>query len=189
MFLLFFSLFPTFFIFPTVLTVPAECVETSHALILFIQFTSPEISGIFISIPIQHFFDVTTLASIHLVENIQRNKEKCVDEDDDAFGASCSNRYVFLNLSDCSLFPVSDPLLPTWTFLIMFPSCVSSSPPSAPRSQVDTFPAPRSTRARFLSFTRSVSAILSLHAFILVLFVKVLSMIVLLRSRHSLLCG
>ena len=41
----------------------------------------------------------------------------------------------------------------------------------------------------FLSFNRSVSAILSLYAFILAFPVKVLSMIVLIRSRHSSLCG
>ena len=45
------------------------------------------------------------------------------------------------------------------------------------------------TFALFLSFTRSVSAILSLSAFILAFPVKILSIIVLIRSRHSLLCG
>ena len=45
------------------------------------------------------------------------------------------------------------------------------------------------TRALFLSFTRSVLAILSLYVFILDLPVKILSIIVLIRSRHSLLCG
>ena len=52
-----------------------------------------------------------------------------------------------------------------------------------------TSPAPRPTRALFLSRTRSVSAILSLYAFILAFPVKVLSMIVLILSRHSSLCG
>ena len=50
-------------------------------------------------------------------------------------------------------------------------------------------PAPRSTRALFLSLTCSVSAILSLYAFILAFHVKVLSMIVLILSLHSSLCG
>ena len=49
---------------------------------------------------------------------------------------------------------------------------------------IGTPPAHRSTRTLFLSFTRSVSAILSLYAFILAFPVKVLSMIVLIRSRH-----
>ena len=48
---------------------------------------------------------------------------------------------------------------------------------------------PRSTRADFLSFSRSVSAILSLYAFILAFPVKVLSMFVLILSWHSSLCG
>ena len=45
-----------------------------------------------------------------------------------------------------------------------------------------------SLRTRFLSFTRSVSAILSLYAFILAFPVNVLSIIVLIRSRQSSLC-
>ena len=61
-----------FITFPTFLTFPLEGVETCHPLNLCIQFTSPEISSIFISIAIQHFFDATTLLSIHLVEHIQR---------------------------------------------------------------------------------------------------------------------
>ena len=115
-------------------------------------------------------------------------------------GASCSNRTDFLNLSGCSSFTVSDPLWPMWTSLILFSSCCFSSsqmrphvdPPSAPHSQVpETHPlcTSRSSRASFLSFTRSVSAIRSLYALILAFPVKVLSMIVLIRSRHSLLCG
>ena len=50
-----------------------------------------------------------------------------------------------------------------------------------PRSATQTFPVrrfPRSARALFLSLTRSVSAIVSLYAFILAFPVKVLSMIV-----------
>ena len=50
-----------------------------------------------------------------------------------------------------------------------------------------TSPAPRSTRTLFLSFTRSVSATLSLRT--LAFPFKILSMIVLICSRHSLLCG
>ena len=46
-----------------------------------------------------------------------------------------------------------------------------------------TSPAPHSTRV--LSFTRSVSAIISFLAFILAFPVKVLSMMVLIRFRHS----
>ena len=49
-------------------------------------------------------------------------------------------------------------------------------------------PAPRSNGVSS-SFDRSVSSILSLYAFTLALPVKVLSIIVLVRSRHSLLCG
>ena len=33
-----------------------------------------------------------------------------MNEGDDAFGASCSNRTVFVHLSGCSSFAVSDPL-------------------------------------------------------------------------------
>ena len=61
-----------FLTFSTFLTFLLEGVETCHPLKHFIQFTSPEISSIFISIAIQHFFDVTTLSSIHLAEHIQR---------------------------------------------------------------------------------------------------------------------
>ena len=42
---------------------------------------------------------------------------------DGAFGASCSNRTVFLNLSGCSSCAVSDPLLPMWISLSLFSSC------------------------------------------------------------------
>ena len=60
-------------------------------------------------------------------------------------------------------------------------------PASAPRS-TGTSPAPLSTRALFLSFTRLCLSD-SMYAFILALPVKVLSIIGLIRSRHSLLCG
>ena len=124
-------------------------------------------------------------------------------EDAAALGASCSNRTVFLTLSGCSSLAASDPLLPTWMSLILSSSCWSSlmSPPdaSACRTAIGSSslfpgslgasPALRSTRSLFLSFTRSVSAILSLYAFILAFPVKVLSMIVLIRSPHSSLCG
>ena len=102
-------------------------------------------------------------------------------EDDDALGASCSNLAFFLNLSGCSSCAVSDPLLQIWMSLILFSSCWFSvmSPPDAPacrtatcsssfsRGSTGTSSAHRSTQAVFsLSFTRSVSAILSLYAFI-----------------------
>ena len=38
----------------------------------FIQFTTPEISGIFSSIPTENFSDLRTLSFVHLVERIQR---------------------------------------------------------------------------------------------------------------------
>ena len=99
---------------------------------------SIEIFGIFISMPIQHFFDVATLSSIRLADYVQRrnvcmststwpefctgtvsgrscfsplarySRDTCVDRVADAFGASCSNRTVFLNLSSCPSFDVSD---------------------------------------------------------------------------------
>ena len=120
-------------------------------------------------------------------------------EDDDALGASCSNGTVFLNLSGCSSLAASNPLLPTWMSLIPFSSCwfsvVSLPDASACRTAIcssslflgstSTSPAPRSTRALFFSFTRSVSAILFLYVFILAFPAKVLSMIVLIRSWHS----
>ena len=70
--------------------------------------------------------------------------DTCMVEDDDVFGASCSNRTVFLNLLDCSSFAISDPHLPMWMSLIMFSSCCLSSspdrphvdPPSSPHSRV-----------------------------------------------------
>ena len=120
-------------------------------------------------------------------------------EDADAFGASCSNRTVFLNLSCCSSLAASGSLWLTWTSLILFSSCWLSmmSPPDAsacrtatcsssvfPRSS-GTSPAPRSIRALLFSFTRSVSAILSLHVSIVASPVKVFSSIVLVRSRNS----
>ena len=51
---------------------PFEGVETCQILHQFKKFTSLEISGIFSSIPTQHFSDVTTLSSIHLAQCIQR---------------------------------------------------------------------------------------------------------------------
>ena len=96
---------------------------------------------------------------------------------------------VFLNLSGCSSLAASEPLFPTWMPLILFSSCWFSVIASLFPGSIDTSPAPRSTRALFLSFTRSVSSILSLYAFILAFPVKVLSMIVLIRSQHSSFCG
>ena len=52
-----FLTFPTFLAFPKI---PLGGVEMCHDLNQFIPFTAPEISGIFFSIPIQHFFDATT---------------------------------------------------------------------------------------------------------------------------------
>ena len=87
--------------------------------------------------------------------------------------------------------------------LILFFSCWFSvmSPPDASACRtaicssslfsgsIGTSPSPRSTRALFLFHSLCVSAILSLYAFILAFPVKVLSMIVLIRSRHPSLCG
>ena len=47
---------------------PLECIETCP---LLNQFASLESSDILSSIPIQHFSDVTTPSSIHLVERLQ----------------------------------------------------------------------------------------------------------------------
>ena len=101
-------------------------------------------------------------------------------------GASCSNRTVFLNLSGflfiCCLpssFANVD-IISFCSFRVVFllrQMRPHVDPPSAPHSPVP--PAPRSTRALSLSFTRSVSATLSLHAFILALPVKVPSTMVL----------
>ena len=136
-------------------------------------------------------------------------------EDAAALGASCSNRTVVLNLSGCASPAASDPLLPTWMSLILFSSCWFSmmSPPDASACRTATyssaasacrtvtyssalFPgstgtssAPRSTRALSFSLTRSVSATLSLYAFIFAFPVKILTMIVLILSRQSSLCG
>ena len=125
-------------------------------------------------------------------------------EDAAALGASCSNRTVFLNLSGWSSPVASDPLLPTWMSLILPSSCWFPLDVTARcvrlsnrhlliisvfTGTIRTSPAPRSTRALFFSLTRSVSVILSLYALILAFPVKVLSMIVLIRSRQSSLCG
>ena len=71
-----FPSFPTFLIRHELLITfpnfPLKSVETCRVLNQFSQSTSLEISGIFSSIPIQHFSDVTTLSSIHLVGWIQR---------------------------------------------------------------------------------------------------------------------
>ena len=98
-------------------------------------------------------------------------------------GASYSNRSVLSQV--VSSFAASDPLLPMWIYLshyvlfvLGFLWCHRQMRPrsfsrvffflagcgrSFPGS-VGTSPAPRSTRALFLSLTRSVSAILSLYA-------------------------
>ena len=95
--------------------------------------------------------------------------------------ASRSNRTLFLNLSSSS----SPMMLPPDASACRTATCSSSLFPGS----MGTSPAPRSTRALFLSLTHSVSAILSLYAFILPFPVKVLSMIVLILSQHSSLCG
>ena len=56
-------------------------------------------------------------------------------EDDDVIGASCSNRTVFLTLSGCSSWAVSDPLLSMWIALLMFSPSFSLS--RRMRSHVD----------------------------------------------------
>ena len=119
-------------------------------------------------------------------------------ENEAEFEGSCSDCTVFLTFSGSSSGVVSDPRLPLWMSLVLFSSfCVSSSPDAtACRSticspllgSISTPPAPLSTRASFLSFTLCVSATLTLYAFILAVPVKVLSIIALIRSRHSLLC-
>ena len=86
-----------------------------------------------------------------------------------------------------------------WFSLILFSSCCLSSSPDATecRSAIcSSFPGSLSTspahlfvRAHVLSFNRSVSATLSLYAFIVASPVKVFSIIVVIRSRHPLLCG
>ena len=126
-------------------------------------------------------------------------------EDDDVFGADCWNRTVFLNLSGCSSSAASDPLLPIWMSLIMFSSCLVSPDvtrqrrphvdlPSAPQPRFQVFhrniPLHLAQRDFFSSLSLALdSATLSLHAFILAFSVKVLSIIFLIRSRQSLLCG
>ena len=107
-------------------------------------------------------------------------------EDDDELKASYSNRTIFLNVSHESSYSVPDPFLPMWMSLILV-RCDRMSISSFLGS-TDAFPTSLSTGALFLSFTRSVSATLSLCAFILALHVKVLSIIVVIRSRYPIFC-
>ena len=117
-------------------------------------------------------------------------------EDAAALEASCSNRTVFLYLSGCSS-PASGPVDVSHSVLFVLvlydvtARCVRMSNRHLLVISVSmgTSPAPRSTRALFVSLTRPVSAILSLYAPILTFPVKVLSMIVLILSRNSSLCG
>ena len=125
-------------------------------------------------------------------------------EDDDALGTSCSNHTVFLNLSASSSLAASDPLLPTWMSLILFSSCrvfcdvtarcVRMSNRHLLIISVPVFPYARPLHLAQLELFASLSLDLSqrfclcMH-FILAFPVKVLSMIVLIRSPHSSLCG
>ena len=98
------------------------------------------------------------------------SRNTCIVEYDDQFGASCSNLTVFLELSSCSSCAVSDHPLPMWMSFIPFSFMLvfSSSPDAtACRSTTQAHPLHFSTRALLLSFTRCVSATLSLVAFIL----------------------
>ena len=108
--------------------------------------------------------------------------------------------YCLLKLSGCSSFDVSVSSFYQSRCISFCSRRVVSvlarlrphvDPPSAPQSQVPWahFPAPLSSRALCLSLTRSVSATLSLYAFIFALPVKALSTFVKIRSRNSLLCG
>ena len=126
--------------------------------------------------------------------------DTCMVEDDDVFGASCTNLTVFLNLSGCSSCAVSDPLLPMWMFLIRFSSCCFSSSPHAtacrsaicssllgfhrhiPRASLNSSSFPLFHSLCLGDSCPCVHSSLLFH-------VKVLSIIVLIRSRHSLLCG
>ena len=92
------------------------------------------------------------------------SSDTCKDKEDDVFGAYCWNRTVFLKLSSCSSFAVSDPLLPMLTSLLLFSSCCLSSSPdgatclSATCSSIldskGTSPAPLSTQKLLFFFTR-----------------------------------
>ena len=112
-------------------------------------------------------------------------------EDADALGASCSNRTFFLNLSVCSSRAANLNVSHSSLFVLVLcdvsARCVRMSNRhlliiSVPGSK-GTSPAPFSIRALFLSFTQSVSAILSLYVSILACPVKVLSIIVPARFR------
>ena len=97
------------------------------------------------------------------------SRDTCMVEDNSLFGACCSNRSVFLNVQ--VVLNVLSPILfiPRWMSLILFSSCCLSSSPDATACRSAS--APLSRRLR-------------LCAFILAVPVKVLSIIVLIRSRH-----
>ena len=164
-----------------------------------------------------HFSDVTTSSSILLVECIQRRSvyvitnmtgllhkygppptwcltTRRIFQSNNWIGRRCCTR-SFLLKSYCSSWSspaASGPLLPIYMSLILSTSCWVFPDVTARlfSSTVSTSPAPLSTRAFFLSLTRSVSATLSLlYACTLAFPVKVLPMIVLILSRHSSLCG
>ena len=102
-------------------------------------------------------------------------------------GPSCSNRTVFLNLSGCSSPAASAPLFAnvdvshSVLFVLGFLKCHRQMRPPVepPDAHHLCFQVPQAhpLQARFLSFTRSVSAVRSLYALILAFPVKVLSMI------------
>ena len=179
------------------------------------KYSSIEISGIFSSIPIQHFSDVTTLSSIHLVRRIQRrnlyvviNMTRLLHKYGPPPSLDLTTRRIFqsnrwVGRRCCTRsFLLKSYCLP-WLVRLFFTCCLWSSFANVDVSHyvlfmsnrhlviisvpgsIGTSPAPRSTRALFLSLTRSVSAILSLYAFILAFPVKVLSLIILTLSRHS----
>ena len=111
-------------------------------------------------------------------------------EDDDVFGASCSNRTVFLNLTGCSSCYQCGRLILFSSFCLVLATCDRMSirhlllvPGFHKHISCTSF------QSSSFSFTRSVSATLSSYAFILAFPVKVLSIFVLVRSQHSLLCG
>ena len=164
----------------TFLTFLLEGVESRHVLNWFIQCISSEISDIFISIHC-----LSTLAGY--------SRDTCIADAEAEFEKCCCDFTVFLNVSGCSPCDVSG-LVPMRLSLILFSlCCLSSSHATTCRSAFSSphpklhrhIPAPPSTRALFLFF-RAVSASLFVYDFILALPVEVISIIVLNRSRHSL---
>ena len=105
-------------------------------------------------------------------------------DDDNVFGTCCSSRTVYNNLSGCSSF--------CSLRVIFLSGQIDATVCHAPHSRVPLAHLLHLAQLKLfssLSFTRSVSATLSLYAFILAYPAQSLSMIVLILSRHSLLCG